>query len=331
MKSGVYQIKNIVNGKRYIGSSSDLQARRRYHFGRLRRGVHSNAYLQHSFDKYGEKAFVFEILEFVEIDKLLISEQKLLDTNPEYNLVMIAGPMFRLGSKNSPEHRAKISKALTGKPGRKGWNHSEASIEKMRGIAIKLGRRPLPKTPEQLKKIGIRSSEWHRNMTPEQKEKFYKKISESHRMPDRTTKCVICNSTISYRPCGKYIPKTCNKRCRSELRRINLKKRIDANPEANRKASLKRWSNYTVEQRLAFGKTIGDKSRKPKIEAYCEICNKHFSYSSRGKQKLRTCSPECLSELRRINLKKRTDSNPEANRQASLKRWNQTHSSSSDI
>jgi predicted GIY-YIG superfamily endonuclease len=45
-ESGVYQILNTVNGKLYIGFSSDIQRRVRDHFGELRRGDHNTGDLQ---------------------------------------------------------------------------------------------------------------------------------------------------------------------------------------------------------------------------------------------------------------------------------------------
>ena len=66
---GIYQIKNLVNGKIYIGSSVDLKRRRKHHFVDLRRNVHHCKYLQRAWNKYGETKFKFEILEIVEETK----------------------------------------------------------------------------------------------------------------------------------------------------------------------------------------------------------------------------------------------------------------------
>ena len=51
--SGIYIIKNISNGKRYIGSSSvSIYRRIKCHFRKLRKGTHSNKRLLHDFYKY---------------------------------------------------------------------------------------------------------------------------------------------------------------------------------------------------------------------------------------------------------------------------------------
>jgi len=64
--SGIYQIRNIINNKVYIGSTSKFKSRKASHFGHLRFGDHSNKYLQNAWNKYGEEKFVFEILEETE-------------------------------------------------------------------------------------------------------------------------------------------------------------------------------------------------------------------------------------------------------------------------
>lgn len=113
MKSGIYQIRNQMNGKRYIGSTTNLKRRWWYHLGELRRGQHSNRHLQAAFNKYGESVFVFSVLEHTDVKSLLEREQHLLDTlKPEYNILLIAGSP--LGFRWTPESRAKLSAAMMG-------------------------------------------------------------------------------------------------------------------------------------------------------------------------------------------------------------------------
>lgn len=63
-KCGIYQIRNIRNDKVYIGQSKKLMYRKKQHLRELVDEKHYNRYLQRSFKKYGENAFVFEILEY---------------------------------------------------------------------------------------------------------------------------------------------------------------------------------------------------------------------------------------------------------------------------
>jgi len=113
MASGIYQIENQVNGKRYIGSAANLRRRWARHLNDLRRGEHHNRYLQRAFDKYGEEAFVFFILENIEPENLIVREQRYLDTfNPEYNISPTAGSS--LGVRYTEETCAKMSIAHMG-------------------------------------------------------------------------------------------------------------------------------------------------------------------------------------------------------------------------
>lgn len=51
---GIYEIACVVTNKVYIGQSINIPRRRSEHFSELRRGLHANQHLQHSFDFYGE-------------------------------------------------------------------------------------------------------------------------------------------------------------------------------------------------------------------------------------------------------------------------------------
>lgn len=63
---GIYQIRNLVNGKIYIGSSKDFRKRKSKHISELRKQEHSNKHLQAAWNLYNKENFVFEMLEYVE-------------------------------------------------------------------------------------------------------------------------------------------------------------------------------------------------------------------------------------------------------------------------
>lgn len=63
MARGIYKIINVINNKFYVGSAVDLKRRKARHFSELRTGKHNNRYLQASWLKYGEAAFVFVVVE----------------------------------------------------------------------------------------------------------------------------------------------------------------------------------------------------------------------------------------------------------------------------
>jgi len=66
MAKGIYKIINVVNNKFYVGSAVDLKRRRIRHFSELRTGKHNNKHLQAAWNKYGESAFIFVVLEEVD-------------------------------------------------------------------------------------------------------------------------------------------------------------------------------------------------------------------------------------------------------------------------
>lgn len=128
--AGIYKITNLINSKIYIGSSSNLKSREYSHFWKLNNNSHSNKHLQSAYNKYGKDNFIFEIIEIIEDDKMLLSrEQYYLDKlntcniSIGYNKSPTAGS--NLGYKASNETRLKISMAMTG------FKHSEESKLKL--------------------------------------------------------------------------------------------------------------------------------------------------------------------------------------------------------
>lgn len=119
--SGIYQIRNLVNGKRYIGSAKCFRVRWNSHRANLRRGAHHSRHLQSSWNRHGEDSFVFEIVELCAPDSLLEREQCWLDTeSPEFNVCPTAGNT--LGRRFTEETKGKIrDKAV----GRKPWVRTE--------------------------------------------------------------------------------------------------------------------------------------------------------------------------------------------------------------
>jgi group I intron endonuclease len=115
MKSGIYQIRNLLNNKIYIGKSKNLKKRKSRHFSELRNCYHRNKHIQNSFNKDGENNFVFEIKEFCEEDKLIEREQYYIDIlKPEYNISQNVTSAF-FGLNHTDETKKKISEKLKGR------------------------------------------------------------------------------------------------------------------------------------------------------------------------------------------------------------------------
>lgn len=115
--SGIYIIKNISNGKRYIGSSSvSIYRRIKCHFRKLRKGTHSNKRLLHDFYKYGESSFRVYYFS-LNPEEVLNKEYVLMNKYSfSYNLCRIKSKIaYHKGLKRSSETCKKISLALTGR------------------------------------------------------------------------------------------------------------------------------------------------------------------------------------------------------------------------
>lgn len=126
---GVYAITNSVNGKRYVGSSSNMRKRQHEHLHNLRNGTHHSAALLGAWKKHGEDAFSFVELEIVaDASRLIESEQKWIDlmgaVSPGgYNIRCKAES--NLGAKMSAEFRERMRIVATGR------KHSEDTRRKM--------------------------------------------------------------------------------------------------------------------------------------------------------------------------------------------------------
>lgn len=62
VKAGVYQIKNLQNEKRFVGSTKNLKTLNGVKF-MLENDTHSNKELQSDWKLYGKDAFEFKVLE----------------------------------------------------------------------------------------------------------------------------------------------------------------------------------------------------------------------------------------------------------------------------
>lgn len=116
MSSGIYVIENAISKSFYIGSAVNIKNRWCRHKSDLRSGYHKNPHLQNAWNKYGEIAFIFKIIE-ENIDKscLIDKEQYYIDTlKPAYNACPNAGS--HLGVKRSKETRRKMSEIRKGVP-----------------------------------------------------------------------------------------------------------------------------------------------------------------------------------------------------------------------
>ena len=172
---GVYKILNCKNGKFYIGSSVNVEKRFNSHRKELIANCHNNSHLQHAWNKYGEDAFEFSVIEEVQ-DKQKLRERETYylkitnctDRNIGYNLLDNAN--IGLGVQASEEVRHKISEACSGsKNGNYGRKHTEEELIKMRnnrwgiGYVCKPRKKGKQKSPDELRESYKRISEYMKN------------------------------------------------------------------------------------------------------------------------------------------------------------------------
>ena len=165
-ETGIYEIRNLVNGKRYVGSAVEFGNRWRVHAQSLRRGDHHSVALQRAWRLYGPSAFQFNKLLACSKDNLLMYEQICMDAlKPEYNIAPVAGS--QLGFKHPPEARARMS-ASNNRRGNPGHVHSPEARAKI--SANRKGKGGGPMGEERRAKIG--AAHKGRIITEEQRAKI---------------------------------------------------------------------------------------------------------------------------------------------------------------
>ena len=115
---GIYMIKNLINGKVYIGQSRGIKNRISRHKSDLRKNKHGNSHLQFSWNKYGIDNFEFSIVEECEVENLndreifWINFYESVDKNKGYNQKTGGGVGFILSDdyiKNMRDVKDKIA------------------------------------------------------------------------------------------------------------------------------------------------------------------------------------------------------------------------------
>ena len=120
IKSGIYCIENLINGKKYVGKGSNV-------IKRMNDSHYNSTYLNRAIKKYGTNSFIRYIIECCEIDELNKKEQyyiKELKTKVPNGYNLTDGGEGSTGWVPSLETREKQSIS------KKGKNRSPESIKK---------------------------------------------------------------------------------------------------------------------------------------------------------------------------------------------------------
>jgi len=159
----IYQITNMLTGDFYIGSAQSFARREWQHRYDFKRGVHKNPHMQASWNKYGEDAFVFEVLEehpdgvdILEIENTYLHQ--CVGRDDCFNVNRDA-KLSRLGQKHSDETRKLISKKLTGLlSGEKHYRYGQTVSDEVRAkISVTQKGRPNPMKGKKMSEQGRRN------------------------------------------------------------------------------------------------------------------------------------------------------------------------------
>lgn len=202
---GIYKIENLVNGKIYIGQSTNIEDRFAHHRSKQRHGSHENDHLQYSWDKYGEENFEFKILVACSEDDLDNLESKYIKIYDSMNRAK-GYNLESGGNRNkhmSEESRKKMSEAKIGM--------YDGEMNPMYGVHLK-------HTEEWKKDISERNSG---EGNPFYGHKHSQETKEKMRKSNERKKAVLCLETgiiypsacEAYRQTGVFsdsINKCCN-------------------------------------------------------------------------------------------------------------------------
>ncbi len=174
---GIYEIVNLLSGKRYIGQSVNIAQRFRQHKHVLRKGIASE-YLQHAWNKYGEAAFEFRIVCLCPREEL--SKREDLEAE-KYNFRQLYNIREDYGGTNhSPETVAKLRAATANwwaDPKGRVQMTSAMNTPAAKEARSKAGLNKLPATDETRAKMSA-------NMTSERRAKISDDMKQQWAEPE---------------------------------------------------------------------------------------------------------------------------------------------------
>lgn len=114
---GIYRFVNTINGKSYVGRSVNLRHRYIEHIGLLKKGIEPCTALNNAWKKYGQDAFIYEVVCLCEPNELNQKEEEYIELYDSFNngYNCTKGGSGMLGYHHTDEAKEKIGVAFRGK------------------------------------------------------------------------------------------------------------------------------------------------------------------------------------------------------------------------
>jgi group I intron endonuclease len=154
--SGVYEIRNRISNKSYIGSASDIRARWSNHARLLKKTTHPNLHLQESFKKHFDALEDTSFMEFHIIEQMPCSTKKQRLEKETYWITQAVEQYGRRNIFNINLDPANEQSSIWAK-------NPEEAKEKIRKKA--LGRKHTAETKKKLSIAKAGSIPWNKNLT----------------------------------------------------------------------------------------------------------------------------------------------------------------------
>lgn len=186
--SGIYSITHVRSKRRYIGSSKDMHQRWMNHRSKLRGNRHDSKYLQNAWNRYGEIAFVFEVIE------VTLNEPTILVAREQYWIEKYSKKLFNC---------RRIAEQFSGE-----WYRTEESLETRQNASKRMKdyREGLRRTVicENCKQP------WETTQPPHDKFRFCStKCRNQYRWRNgvykEERKCVVCDKAFKAITTGKQV------------------------------------------------------------------------------------------------------------------------------
>lgn len=176
METGIYCIENMINNKKYIGKSVNINKRWNAHKRELNNNIHKNDHLRKAWCKYGKENFKLWIIENCEENILLEKEiywiKKYETNNSKFGYNMTKGGDGSSGRVTSEETKIKLRESHKGLG--KGRHLSEETKNKLREINKGENNPNFGKHPSEETKTRISNSNKGKTRLEETKEKMSK-------------------------------------------------------------------------------------------------------------------------------------------------------------